>query len=61
MRELEIIVELQDGVTEVGVFNLAKHLAFTEYLKNNHPSVYDVLQGEYNFDIQVYKLEERSQ
>lgn len=58
MRQFDITVELQDDVKEIGVIDFAKHLAFTEYLKNNHPDVYTVLQVEYNFDVQVYKIEE---
>jgi hypothetical protein len=56
MKQFNITVNLEDGVTEIGVFDLAKHQACTKYIKDNHPELYAVLKESYNFDVHTYKL-----
>lgn len=58
MRQFEITVELEDGVTEIGVLDFTKHQACAKYIEDNHPELYAVLREQFNFNIQVYELQE---
>lgn len=59
MKQYHMTVELEDEVTQVGVFDLSKHQACTKYIEDNHPELYAVLKEKYNFDVHTFKLENK--